>query len=235
MRFRKLFISTIIWIKNNLFPFTLWIIFICKINRWNIFFIVTILIKIPYLLILIYLINLIIFKIIIFVIIIPLLNPIFINIKKILFILSTNNIIWFVLIIYINRIYWILIITNYYLFNIIIFKLINKFKINYINQRNLINKNFNYSLIIIIINIINLPPFTIFLFKWILIKIIFVNKLITLIFLINNLLSFFLYIKILIKYLNKNRCQFKWIKSINLKNKNILLNLLIFIFYLIWI
>ena len=85
------------------------------------------------------------------------------NIKIIIFNLSINNIYWFIITINNNSIIWIIIIIIYTIINLKINIILEIEKINFIRQFisiRIINKKI---IIIIIINLIRLPPIIIFL------------------------------------------------------------------------
>lgn len=100
----------------------------------------------------------------------------------------------------INEILWINYFIIYSILNLLIIIILNKYKINYINQIKFFNFNFFFKLniLILIFSIIGLPPILGFLIKWILIKTLTYNNIIIiLIFLISlTIINLFFYLKL---------------------------------------
>lgn len=188
-------------IKLRLIPFHLWLPSIIEGLNWLSCFIIFTWQKISPIIIISYL-NL--NKNIIFLISIIIINSLIgINqnsIRKILAISSINNSTWILIAILINENLWINYFFIYSILNFLIINLLNKYKINYINQIKFFNLNlfFKLNILILILSIIGLPPILGFLIKWILIKTIIYNKilLILIILIILTILNLYFYLKI---------------------------------------
>lgn len=218
----KISIFINLWIKLAIFPFHWWIILIRKFNNWIILFNINFFLKIPSLLILIRL-NTKLTKILFVILIIPLIIINLNNIKKNLILISINNIYWFILIININNIIFVFTFLIYILINYFFFKLIKLNKINFINQCININIRFKILIIFIIINLINIPPLTIFLIKWLIIKSLYINNFLIFILILTNLIIIFNYFKIILLTLTEFNTNTKIYKNKKL-NINLLIN-----------
>lgn len=188
-------------IKLRLIPFHLWLPSLIEGLNWLSCFIIFTWQKISPIIIISYL-NL--NKNIIFLIAIIIINSLIgINqnsIRKILAISSINNSTWILIAILINENLFINYFFIYSILNFLIINLLNKYKINYINQIKFFNLNlfFKLNIIILILSIIGLPPILGFLIKWILIKTIIYNKilLILIILIILTIINLYFYLKI---------------------------------------
>lgn len=198
---RNILIIIPLLIKLRLIPFHLWLPSIIEGLNWTSCLLIITWQKISPLIIISYLNT---DKNLIFLITLISINSIFglnqNSIRKILAISSINNSTWILFAILLNNKLWINYFLIYSILNFLIIKILNNYKINYINQLKFFNLNFFFKLniIILIFSIIGLPPIIGFLIKWILIKTLIYNHiyLIIIILIILTILNLFFYIKI---------------------------------------
>lgn len=116
--------------------------------------------------------------------------------KKILTYSSINQNRWILLLISIKILMWLLYLVIYIIISSIIFYLINLNKITYIYS----SKNLNVLILIIILNIAGMPPFSFFLFKWFRIFLINYNRdiiILPILIILRSFLIFYIYINII--------------------------------------
>nr|YP_009338717.1 NADH dehydrogenase subunit 2 [Eriosoma lanigerum]ANW72380.1 NADH dehydrogenase subunit 2 [Eriosoma lanigerum] len=173
-------------------------------------------------------------KNIMFLIILLMLNSIFSmnqnSMRKILAMSSINNSTWMLTAILINEKLWLNYFFIYSMLNILIIFILNKFKINYINQLKFFNSNFFFklNLFLLIFSIMGLPPMIGFIMKWFLIKNLMMNKMYLIMIMLMILTSMYLYFYMKLTYFNL--FNFNIINEWKYQNKNNnKINLLIFI------
>lgn len=218
----------LILLKLNYFPFHYWTLITTHIN-WIRFFIINYLIKLPNIIILNYLTNFFLYQLIRFIIIIPLINLNFLNLKKTFIYLSLNNFYWLIIIININNLLTFVFLINYFLFIFLFIINLNKNNINYINQLIIIHFKFKLLLLINLINLIGIPPFNLFIYKWIILYFINFNYIFIILLIITHLLIIFTYRKIIIIFLNSN---FFIIFNKKYFSSNLFINLWLIYFFL---
>lgn len=162
-----LLIYTRLIIKLGIPPFHSWIIILCSYINWiNLFFLLTIQKIIPFYLL--SLINIKIYFFILSIILCSIIPPIIIlnliNLKKLITYSSINQLGWLILLNFLKNYIWFFYLIIYTLIIIIISIIIHISKIT----KNFLIKNFhiNIILLIFIINISSLPPYSFFIFKW---------------------------------------------------------------------
>lgn len=120
------------------------------------------------------------------------------NLKTLLTYSSINQSRWLMILIYLKNILWISYFIIYSLIYMCLFFTLSLYKhyFNYINR----NNNYKIIILILIINISGLPPFSFFIFKWFRIFIIINNSInlffIIIIIIFRSFFIFFLYINI---------------------------------------
>nr|WCJ52988.1 NADH dehydrogenase subunit 2 [Aphis aurantii] len=121
------------------------------------------------------------------------------SMRKILAMSSINNSTWMLFAILLNNKLWMNYFLIYSMLNFLIIKILNNYKINYINQLKFFNLNFFFKLnmMMLIFSIMGLPPMIGFLMKWMLIKTLIYNHmyLIMMMLIMLTILNLFFYIK----------------------------------------
>jgi len=211
-------------LKLGLPPFHFWFPIISIYIDW---YIITILFSIQKIIpfIIISFINYHSFYFIIIIILTIIIPPIIIfkitNLKKLIAYSSINQIGWILFIIIISPKIWLIYLLIYLTSMIIFTFIISQYSFSNFNSWIIITPSIKIIIIIIMINISGLPPFTFFLFKWfnifILISSININ-IILLIILFRSLFIVYIYINILIKISIFNRFNSKLIYN-NFKKK----------------
>lgn len=230
-------------IKLGLPPFHFWIPLIATHINWIILFLnLTIQKIIPfYMFSLTHIENYIIILILILCSIIPpiiILN--LINLKSLLTYSSINQSSWLMLLIFLKNSLWLSYFLTYSFIYIILFYTLSLYKYN-LNHINLYNNNFKIIILIFILNIAGLPPFSFFTFKWFRIFL-SINNTINLFFILiliilRSFIILYLYINIsyirIFLLINKPKILLINLNFFNFSKINLLLFIIIFIFPLI--
>lgn len=119
------------------------------------------------------------------------------NLKKLLTYSSINQLGWILILIYLKNIIWLSYLTIYTLISILIFSILTHYKI-YNNFIELFPNNL--IILLIILNIASMPPFSFFIFKWLRIFVLIINSNIfpiSLIIIIRSFIIFFIYLNII--------------------------------------
>nr|UVU30528.1 NADH deshydrogenase subunit 2 [Xorides funiuensis] len=153
---------------------------------------------------------------------------------------SMNHLSWILLNLLINELLLLLYFLSYFIINMSIMLILNKFNLYYINQLYMFNnKYFKIFMIMNLISISGLPPMFGFLMKWYSMYMMIMNNMMFMIFilLMMSILTFIFYSKLMISIMlkssinNKIFIMMKFISKISLKLK---LNLIFLFFMNLW-
>nr|YP_010461826.1 NADH dehydrogenase subunit 2 [Tapinoma ibericum]UUF93592.1 NADH dehydrogenase subunit 2 [Tapinoma ibericum] len=222
-------------IKLGVPPFHFWMPLISIYFNWNeLFFLITFQKIIPFYML--SMINLksyfILFSIILCAIIPPFMMMNLMNLKKLLTYSSINQLGWMILLIYLKNIIWFYYLIMYSLITMMIFYILSykKFYYNYINNSNIY---YNMIILMIMMNMASIPPFSFFMFKWFSIFIIIFNSnlfIASLIMIISSFLMFFIYMNMIYLIMFNNLIKSK-LMNLNILNFNYM-NMILFIMML---
>nr|AKM70026.1 NADH dehydrogenase subunit 2 [Phloeomyzus passerinii] len=240
LNYMNLIIMLPLLIKLSLMPFHIWLPSMIEGLNWLSCFLMLTWQKISPMIMISYLnIN----KNLIFIFLIIHFNSIFgmnqNSIRKILAISSINNSSWMLFMILMNENLWINYFFIYSILNLLMINIINKYNINYINQMKFFNLNFFFKLnmLMMIFSIMRLPPMMGFLMKWMLIKMMMMNKMFFSMFMLImlSILNLFFYLKMTYFLLFNFNLFNKWYLQMKKNNNNLIMFFNMFSLFFIYL